>query len=94
MALIEVAAVEYRDALASVRRMLERAGSAKAVEVEELRARRHHVLAVAARGAAFAQATGGALALSPDVESLLSRIAIELVEEPAAQPTGKTPAAA
>jgi hypothetical protein len=96
VAIVEVAAVEYREALQSVRRMLERAGSAKAVELEELRARRAHVLAIAARGASFAEARGlAAPPLSPDVESLLARIATELVEASAAAPApATTPAAA
>src|SRR5205807_10176846 len=44
---VEVASFDYREALASVRTMLAEAGSAAAVEIAEVRARRHHVLAVA-----------------------------------------------
>lgn len=74
VAIVEVAAVEYREALRAVREMLERAGSAAAVDAGELRARRAAVLAVAARGAARG------IALSPDMTSLLERLANEPVE--------------
>ena len=48
--------------------------------IAELRARRHHVLAVAARGKTFGDARGGAVALSHDLESIILRIATELTE--------------
>lgn len=94
MALVEVASFDYRDALASVRRMLEEAGGAAAVGVAELRARRHHVLAVAARGRSFGDARGGAAALSEDLESLVLRIATELAETAVDAAPRDSPAAA
>jgi hypothetical protein len=95
VAFVEVAAVDYREALASVRRMLEQAGSAAAVDLAELRARRHHVLALAAQGKAIGSARGGAAALSEHMDSLITRIATELAEalDPAPLP-GEAPAAA
>ncbi len=83
MGIVEVVSVEYRDAIRAVREMLERAGSARAVAAEELRARRYDLLAVAARAGRFGAA------LSPDVEALLLRIAKEL--DPTAPPAAEAP---
>lgn len=79
MGIVEVASVEYRDALRAVRDMLERAGSARAVAAEDLRARRFDVMALATRAGRF----GAAVELSPDMEALLARLAVELGPEPA-----------
>ena len=74
MTIVEVAAVDFREALSAVRELLERAGSARAVELAELRARRHAIMAVAARGRGFGAE------LSPDMEGLMMRLATELVD--------------
>jgi hypothetical protein len=82
---------DYRASLAAVRQMLERAGSARAVDEAELRARRVDVLTVVARQRAVVAGLGSlagcAPGLSPDMEALLSRLDQHLAAEIVSEPT-------